>query len=420
MTVQNQGFRIDLSLSESKQDDAAWDNLYNPGISKDLAILVNNLRNQSILGLNNEQFKTKINLTTNNTNNSQYGVGDGTTYKAPHFFTCTTEENDELTDSTFTNGDIVQIDRTVVFKIGTHDGTDRIAGVAGPNDSNVGTYTLSKGTNYYVCSSNARDSFKLSDKHPISGISTIAIFDIDLDATNAQINPDTNEAGGNATTYNFIRNDGVVSQNLEFFIRPDTLDDEFSYLGSESINSTFNSNLNAYEYSEILILKKYKNNESIKTDRDIKFEGSVRVKDPNDYNANDTNHPLKKSTNDKWNNTPDAPGVFIGDTRAFSTDNNPWAKNDDMFSTESHADEFTIGDLEFGGVIDPSDNSITDGKIKIDGLELVNANSETELIDITGNELTGSNLGVYLNGNNVYKFPMIINGETFFVLVQRE
>ena len=48
--IQNQGFRLDLNLQESNDDDAAWDNLYNPGISKDLAILVNNLRNTSILG----------------------------------------------------------------------------------------------------------------------------------------------------------------------------------------------------------------------------------------------------------------------------------------------------------------------------------------------------------------------------------
>ena len=83
--IQNQGFRLDLNLQESNDDDAAWDNLYNPGISKDLAILVNNLRNTSILGPGNTP-PLVITLTTNETNDANYGVNNVTT-KAPHFFT---------------------------------------------------------------------------------------------------------------------------------------------------------------------------------------------------------------------------------------------------------------------------------------------------------------------------------------------
>ena len=419
----NQGFRLDLNLFESKDDDAIWNNLYNPGIADDLKILVNNLKNTSKLGPGNESHPLTFSFTTNNTNDANYGVENLPQFRAPHFFTTTKVPATEgLSDTTFSNDDIIQIDRTVVFKIGIQDGSGVVGqGVAGPDSSGAfsttdsttftGTKTLSPGTDYYVCNSNARNSFKISTRPStdVLGISTIAIFDVDSST------PDDN-----ATTYNFIRPDAVSGTSLSSFIYPDIMDDSFSYLGSNSINGTFESNVTAYEYADFLITKKYKTNERIKTDRDIKYEGSVRVKDPANYN---TTQVLLNGTTTVDGDTsfPDSPGVFIGNTRAFSTDNNPWEKDISLFSTKTHADEVKIGDLEFGGVVNPSSGEVTDGKIKIDGLTIPHPDETVaEIYDVPSEELSDSNLGKKLKEGNVYKFPMIINGETYFILVARE
>ena len=71
---------------------------------------------------------------------------------------------------------------------------------------------------------------------------------------------------------------------------------------------------------------------------EIKFEGSVVINDPSNYN----------STSDKvLGNTPvrRSPGVYIGDTRAFSSDNNPWDKVGTALTTSS--EEVSIGELAF-------------------------------------------------------------------------
>tara|TARA_B100001996_G_scaffold306587_1_gene247827 strand:- start:3194 stop:4639 length:1446 start_codon:yes stop_codon:yes gene_type:complete len=476
--IQNQGFRIDLNLQESNDDDAAWDNLYNPGISKDLSILVNNLRNTSILGPGNTP-PLVITLTTNETNDANYEVNNVNT-KAPHFFTSnksrkvtnsiiltsndksiltgigtnyavttqatrgtatinaagvweyepnnnedgivnkedsftvTIADNSEntlskvittyiseweLTDSTFTNDDTIQVNEEITFNIGDRSGNG--SGTVG----SLATETLIPNKDYYVCSSNARNAFKISTtpSGDAVGVSTIPIISVN------------SNNGSFTSTFGFIRKDGVTAPNLTAFIKPEILDENFSYLGDTGINGSFSNNVTAYEYSEFLIEKKYKTNKDILSDRDVKFEGSVRVKDPQGYNDGAT--ALNATKDD--NVTPDSPGIFIGDTRAFSTDNNPWQKSSttpntlyyNLFSTLSHSDEFTIGDLEFGGVTNDS-GVVTAGQIKIKGLS-------AEIVDITAsdsklvNKLSGSN-------PNVYKFPMIINGETYYILVERE
>ena len=49
--IANQGYRKDLNLSEGAEDSAVWNNLYQAGISNDIAILRNNLRNTSYRNL---------------------------------------------------------------------------------------------------------------------------------------------------------------------------------------------------------------------------------------------------------------------------------------------------------------------------------------------------------------------------------
>ena len=84
--------------------------------------------------------------------------------------------------------------------------------------------------------------------------------------------------------------------------------------------------------------KKYRGDKDTNVDDEIKFEGSVVINDPNNYNSTSDkvldNDPIRRS-----------PSVYIGDTRAFSSDNNPWNKVGTALTTSS--EEVSIGELLF-------------------------------------------------------------------------
>ena len=84
--------------------------------------------------------------------------------------------------------------------------------------------------------------------------------------------------------------------------------------------------------------KKYRGDRDTNVNDEIKFEGSVVINDPSNYNSTSDkvldNDPVRRS-----------PGVYIGDTRAFSSDNNPWNKVGTALTTS--AEEVSIGELAF-------------------------------------------------------------------------
>jgi len=146
-------------------------------------------------------------------------------------------------------------------------------------------------------------------------------------------------------------------------------------LSGGSINSTFESTQTNIENSNYFITKKYKGTNNTTVDTVIKFEGTVNLFDPGNFN----------STIGAVNSTSISPGVFIGGTRAFSADNNPWSVSGDFL--ETNADEVTIGELLFGD------------EIKIDGIT-VTASSDGK----TAQSFT-------------HKVPVVINGETYYLLM---
>ena len=84
--------------------------------------------------------------------------------------------------------------------------------------------------------------------------------------------------------------------------------------------------------------KKYRGDADTTTTDPIAFEGSVVINDPDNYN----NVASNISDNDPVRRSP---GVYIGDTRAFSSDNNPWDKVGTALTTS--AEEVSIGELAF-------------------------------------------------------------------------
>ena len=312
-TKSNQGFLKSLNLLETPNDTTAINNLAGAGIAGDLRIIQNNLRNISTI------FVTSSNIP----------VSGG-------FFTY---PNNEFV---FTNDDIVGVSVNV----------------------NVGSTELFVGTNYFVCNSNGETQFKLSFT-PSSGGGSTGVNTITV-GTNSGYN------------FNLIRKDAVTEQNLINYIQPDIQDTEdFSYLSDDSVNNIMNFTASNNETAAFFITKKYRVDEDRTIPKDIKFEGTVIIKDPVALNVNTTGLANEKS-----------PGVYIEDTRAFSSDNNPWSEVGSALQTSST--EVSVGELNF-------DNSA--GTIIIEG---ITADSDSSVLATTF----------------THKLPVVINGETYYLLLR--
>jgi hypothetical protein len=124
MAIQNQGFRKDLNLIETEEDDVALNNLGGAGIAADLKIIQNNLRNISTV--------------------SYVSLNDG------YFYFGSTSE------FVFTNDDIVTVNA----------------------DITVGVTTLRSDQKYYVCNSDGLTQFKLSTTPSSAGVSTILVTSV--------------------------------------------------------------------------------------------------------------------------------------------------------------------------------------------------------------------------------------------------
>ena len=400
----NQGFRKDLNFEENTNDTQALSNLGGVGLANDLRIIQNNLRNTSKIPFNavsnnffafdqdkviqissivstasTESLGGNIIYVTNvdvflsqpydiysgsvividgvsgigstvyngTFNTSVIGLG-GTfcRYRIENFIFNQSASGSDVSGSTitfkpksdfvFTNDDIVTVS----------------------TDVNVGSTVLSAGTDYYVCNSNAETQFKLSTTPSTSilGINTISV------------------TTASPSSFNFIRKDAVHQTNLVNYIQPDIQDTEdFGGYLAGSINDIFDTTQANNESARYFIGQKYKGTEDTETNKEIKFEGTINLFDPAQFNTGQTQLTDAKS-----------PGIFIGDTRAFSADNNPWEISGSTLRTLS--EEVTIGELFFYD------------DITITGVSAVSG-SEVNVTSFT------------------HKVPVGINSETYYLLL---
>ena len=184
----------------------------------------------------------------------------------------------------FTNDDVVKVNPTVA----------------------IGGITLTANTEYFICNSNGETQFKLSSKPSTLGINTII--------------PSNVSATG--ITINFLRKDEVNQGNVINFIKPEIQDGggtagggadaggggNFDYLGG-SVNDTFDIVTSTNESSKFFIGQKYRKDEDRTTNKNLNYEGTISISDPVNLNVNSTGLSSSKS-----------PGVYIGETRAFSSD----------------------------------------------------------------------------------------------------
>ena len=367
MAIQNQGFRRDLNLQETEDDRNAIDNLAGAGTNKDLAFLQNNLRNTSSIPfytVDSDGFFSTANDRVIEINGIT-GVGTVSEDGVKSTAVTVTLVNPFLikfgdlvkingvtgTGSTIFNGSFTvrgtSTDlKTYTFPISGINYSETITSVTGIGFSisatDIFTFTkddvvnvdkevklvstattiFSPNTDYYVSETDGLSKFKLSTTSSTVGFNTVTI------TGGASLTPDN---------FIFSRKDAVHQQQIINYIQPEIQDSDFSYFDG-SVNDSINLTQSVIESAEFFMSKKYRGDIDTNVDDEIKFEGSVVINDPNNYNSTSDkvldNDPIRRS-----------PGVYIGDTRAFSSDNNPWNKVGTALTTSS--EEVSIGELAF-------------------------------------------------------------------------
>ena len=243
----------------------------------------------------------------------------------------------ESVEAIFTNDDVVSVGTTV----------------------SIGSTTLQPSIDYYICNSNGETQFKISTT---SSTSDVGVSTITISGTPSPV------------AFDIIRKNPVHKENLRNYIVPQVQDavGEFSWPGD--INGDLDTTAANIDTAKYFIDKKYRNLNDTTTDREIKFEGTVTSADPANLNTGLSGLADAKS-----------PGVFIGDTRAFSSNDQPWTETGSSLQTSSS--EVSVGDLTFLG------------DVKIEGISPVNHASAVDVANWT------------------HKIPVTIDGVTYYLLL---
>jgi len=422
MAISNQGYRRDLNLEETTNDTVALDNLAGAGTADDLSYLQNNLRNISNIPFNSIDedgffsFATDRIITTSSLSCSIETDSDGNLLNTSAITVTLTNpyllkfgdlvelSGINQTGATDLNGQysVTAISpdlETVTFK---KQGQYNFSSISGSTfklkSQNIFVFTngdvvkVSENftansvnfiidTNYYVVESDGVSKFKLSTT---SGGSAIDL---------------TGSTTASPDNFQFKRQDPVHQQQVINYIPPDIQDTaEFSYLDSAGINGTIDSAQANIETAEYFSLKKYRSDQSLTTPDAIKFEGSINLHDPKDYNQTGNLVTNKNPDGSTIPNAP-APGIYIGDTRAFSSDNNPWVESadDDGGSTSkltTESEEVSIGELAF---LDGNNSMIINGiDNDVSTVSGIVASSFTHKIPIKVQDENGNQESYYL------------------------
>ena len=413
MAIQNQGFRRDLNLSETEDDRTAFDNLAGAGTNLDIAVIRNNLRNTSsipfyavdsegffstadkrIISLNTISTDGNIDAAGNKTTTisvaitepflikfgdlvSISGVNDGGSDALNGFFTVEGVSND-LKTFTLTKTGIAytstenqyQDTAGIEFSIASNDifsfTKDDVINVSTEVTFTSGgtSVTLSPNTNYYATDSDGLTKFKLSPTRSTAGSNVIVI---------------PNNATANPNQFIFTRKDPVNQPQIINYIQPNIQDTRYSYLDGNSINGAVDTIQARVEVSELSMSEKYRGDQDTNTSDSIKFEGSVVINDPRNYNSDS---PNILNPNNVLENIRKSPGIYIGDVRAFSSDNNPWDKVGTALTTS--AEEVSIGELSF---LDVTNSIVIDGLASRDKDTLVIAD---DISDVNPTEVATS------------------------------
>ena len=242
-------------------------------------------------------------------------------------------------EAIFTNDDVVSVGTTV----------------------SIGSTTLEPSIDYFICNSDGESQFKVSTTSSTSavGVSTVTI-----------------SGTPSPTSFDIIRKNPVHKENLRNYIPPEVQDAVGEFSWTSDLNGVFDNTAVNIDSAKYFIGRKYQNGFDLTTDREVKYEGTVTSADPANLNSGTSGLANPKS-----------PGVFIGDTRAFSSNDQPWTETDSSLQTQSS--EVSIGDLTFIG------------DVKIEGITATNQSPSVNPTDYT------------------HKLPIVIDGVTYFALLKQ-
>ena len=243
----------------------------------------------------------------------------------------------ESVEAIFTNDDVVSVGTTV----------------------SIGSTTLQPSIDYYICNSNGETQFKISTT---SSSSAVGVSTISISGTPSPV------------AFDIVRKNPVHKENLRNYIAPEVQDAVGEFSWTSDLNGIFDSTAANIDTAKYFIDKKYRNLNDTTTDREIKYEGTVTSADPANLNTGTSGLADPKS-----------PGVFIGDTRAFSSNDQPWTETGSSLQTSSS--EVSVGDLTFLG------------DVKIEGITPVDHASAVDVANWT------------------HKIPVTIDGVTYYLLL---
>ena len=414
MAISNQGYRRDLNLQETINDTVALDNLAGAGTADDISYLQNNLRNTSNVAFNKidsngffsfatdrlisasaistegDGTNTVITVTLTDSYLLKFGdlvelvgISENDSLNAQYSVTAVSPDLKTITfikrGLNYTNSSLSLSGVTFKLKVQnifvyTDEDVINLS-----EDVTIGGVSLTENTNYYVVESDGVSKFKLSTTLGGTAISITG---------NATASPDN---------FQFKRKDDVHQQQVINYIPPEVQDDaDFSY--PSEINSTIDETQGNIESAEYFTLKKYRSDQSVTTSDSIKFEGSINLHDPKDYNQTGDLVQNKNPDGSVIPNAP-APGIYIGDVRAFSSDNNPWVESGGTGSVNgkltTESEEVSIGELAF---LDGNNSMVITGEIDDDVSTVsgVVASSFTHKIPIQIQDGSGNKESYYL------------------------
>jgi hypothetical protein len=317
-----QGYVKALNLTETEQDRQALNNLGTAPIADDIALFINNTKNESVIEIKPAEYNTSTNVIT--------------------IVNETLEEGD-LRANVFTNGDKVELRNT---------------------DNVAISSTL------YIKDSNGIDTFSLAT-------------DADLQTTYSGFFPTENflVVRQDIVTAENLSYLGVARSSTSTTSVPG-IDGEGAG-GAEdpdidNFGDKFNELYGYLDISNFISQTKYTQTDDVATAEKLRIEGDVVIKDPADTIINEG---LVASSPGLYLSNPASPVDNIQRTRAFSSTSNPWTDNYlGTLSTDSV--DVTAGNLiltggfNVSGITKAASNGTVNNttfthkiKIQIDGID---------------------------------------------------
>lgn len=284
------GYLIDTNLRETSEDRQSLNNLGGAPIADDIALFVNNTRNESIIPIRLDEFDTDTNT-----------------------FIIVNETDEELDSRNyvFTNRDKVKIvdeDNEVIAE------------------------------NLYIINSNTNDQFQLSNE---LGSSTAVSVPV----------PSDSDVSGRYSMF-IVRSDEVTQENLERLGIETT--DASAVLGDDEnverssafdriddFDGEFNEIYGFINIASYSARFKYVSDRSVATGEKLRIEGSVIVADPSDTIVDEG---ISNTSPGLYLSDPQSDVDDISSTRAFSSTSNPW-EDDEAGTLSTLSTDVTVGNL---------------------------------------------------------------------------